>query len=58
MRRTTKHKGVELGLLGVKTITLEEKNENINYVSYPGSEKDEPKLPYVCPRCLNYTYGQ
>jgi hypothetical protein len=27
-------------------------------VSYPGSERSETKLRYMCPRCSNHTYGQ
>jgi hypothetical protein len=27
-------------------------------VSYPGSERGEPKLPYVCPGCSQHTYDQ
>jgi hypothetical protein len=29
-----------------------------SFMSYPGSKRGEPKLPYMCPGCSNHTYGQ
>jgi hypothetical protein len=37
---------------------LNERPIIILFVSYPSSERGEPKLPYVCRGCSNHTYNQ
>jgi hypothetical protein len=32
--------------------------EQESILSYPNSERSEPKLPHVCPGCSNHTNGQ